>query len=45
MIEVEARIATSPCLHAATDHGTSGCPQAVQISITVVQVASGKGHA
>ena len=23
----------------------SGCPQAVQISITVVEVDSGKGHA
>ena len=34
-----------PCLHAATDHGTAGCPQAVQISITVVEVASGEGHA
>ena len=45
MTEVEARIATCSCLHAATDHGTAGCQQAVQISITVVVVASGKGHA
>ena len=34
-----------PCLHAATDHGMAGSPPAVQISITVVEVASDKGHA
>ena len=49
MTEVGARVATFPCLHAATDPGTPGCPhRAVQISITVhavVEVASGKGHA
>ena len=44
MTEVGARIATFSCLHAATDHGTAGCPQAIQISITAVVVASGKGH-
>ena len=45
MTEVEAHIVTFSCLHAAADHGTAGCPQAVQTSITVVVVTSGKGHA